>query len=687
MADGFMVVDEYPMGYGYDSAYESSTQGQCLDVAAINVSANQALVDVEYSWSGSKEEAKTDIGADLTGDIDLGVISGDLEASYDGTFNDTNATEALTIAVKVRSVVATLGTNFEPDPQRCDPENNMSFAGFLQNCGDRFVSRKEMGGYIFLVAGKSDISSDEKHDISGDLDVDFGIGQVDLSGLATIVNDLTVQGFDVRMSIFGFPELIGQFDAQPGETVQSPGDVFDFLESDMIDEWEAEAEDDIWPGTTYGAVIDQTMTPYEEPFYQSCTGSEDGEVLWCYTNFFTQTQSYVPAYERWVTIIDTRLNNQSEYYWGNTTAKAQDNKDQHTDTGDVISSCLRRISDRVAECRRTGGDTSAGENDICTACNPDTIYHCDDDDEDGLCDGSGATSEKCSWRNLGDLYDALPDVVPTHDATDYGVELISTDQHEPSFDIYPHSTHVCVLGGASGKMSGGGETAKVFRNGTQWRFQASSQQGDDDGETLRSRAYCSLISNFFDNSNSSWTTHPDLVASTSGGAVTEDFVDSSNNTLDDKYATALNGMSGKFQGGGEYAEVVRHTQPMMLKVGTQQTSVTGYGSSFGLDAPVGGTIERGARTEYSVGTNSDASDAYVDELMIPTDDGICYFKNIAGDFDGGGEGVRILKKDGSWYLRAYAACKDHAGWFGTGACEDRKNVTATASCYLYDQTN
>jgi hypothetical protein len=126
---------------------------------------------------------------------------------------------------------------------------------------------------------------------------------------------------------------------------------------------------------------------------------------------------------------------------------------------------------------------------------------------------------------------------------------------------------------------------------------------------------------------------------------------------------------------------------MTLDASSQQTSLTAYASAFGLDAPVGGTIERGGWNTYPVGTQSAPEDPHPDVQMIPFTEGICYFRKITGNFDGGGEHVQILKDDGHWTLQAKGACTEHDGLFGGGACNARKNVQATATCYKFDQSN
>lgn len=66
-------------------------------------------------------------------------------------------------------------------------------------------------------------------------------------------------------------------------------------------------------------------------------------------------------------------------------------------------------------------------------------------------------------------------------------------------------------------------------------------------------------------------------------------------------------------------------------------------------------------------------------LGLPADEGLCFLTQITGEFDGGGEGVRVFRRDGQWQVRAKAACEQNQG-----VCES-KPVKVAAACYGFDQ--
>lgn len=690
VASNLMVVEDHPLGWGYDSQTGLNTGGTCLEPVStpVTVQANNSHMNVTFNWSNNKEEAITDVIGNLSGDVDFGIVSAELSGAYDATFSDIGNSQALTIGVKVQSVSAEHNTGYEPHQERCKEadESEAAFAQFLQNCGDRFIKAKQMGGYVFFIGGKSELTESSKQEISGSLDVDFSLGEGGLSGSATIIENLIGEGFEFRVVIVGFPELITQFSQNPDDLVPDAQDVLDALDQER-QLWEQDANTNTWPGNHYGAVIGQTIAPYQPTFYENCTGLPAGEAMQCYPAFFEDTQSYMPRYEQWLAILKLRLENQTDYYWGYTSTQAQDNKDAHADARDVITSCMQRIEDRIAECGEIARTPKATDAEICAVCNANTIDHCDDSDDNGVCNDDVTEVEKCSHRNLESIFDSLAGVVPVGDAPDYGAIPVANSQHQSSASLYPTNTHICTLAGLQGKLYGGGESVRMWDNGGNWTISVSSMQGDDEGETLRGYGWCQLTSAFFDSNGNNWTTHPDLTVSTAGGTGIGYFVDANSNYLDPKYATALNGVKGRFEGGGEWAKVEKpNTSPMRMRTASQQTTVTGYASAFGLDNPVGGTIAHGGVTDHVVGTQDKPQKNFATKLMIPVDDGLCYLKEINGDFDGGGEHIRIVQKDGFWQLRAKAACTDHDGLFGGGDCNTRKWLQGKASCYLYDQT-
>jgi hypothetical protein len=166
----------------------------------------------------------------------------------------------------------------------------------------------------------------------------------------------------------------------------------------------------------------------------------------------------------------------------------------------------------------------------------------------------------------------------------------------------------------------------------------------------------------------------------------------------------INGISGKFKGFGEVVDTVQSRTPNAFSsLALTGCSGAAQGWATGLFAGAAGTgqvaqfwlfsswptirIEATASTEgmYAAPVDyytSPSAQSIVD--LAPTNSTMCFFSEIAGQFDGGCEEVEIYSyvrpSDGVdwWRLRASACAPTASG--GTV-----KSVRARARCYLRDQ--
>jgi hypothetical protein len=698
-ASGFTIQSDIPVGWGIDSSTGHHTGGSCWDLPSdtkdyVSVSANDSWLNVSHSWSSTHQEANEELYGHLNGNVDLGVFSSDLDGSYKQIFDEVGDSQVVTIVVNVRTVYAEFKKDkLELNANTCDGLNGdeMSLAAFLERCGDHYLHGKQMGGYIVFIGYRDKVTETERYDITTDLEADYGVLDAEFDGYYKAFEKMTEKEFRFHIAIFGFPELINTFGTDSSQTHDALG-VWRALK-DQQEKWDNDATAQVWPGQYYGATISQVAEPYRMDFYATCTGVDKGaDALQCYQGFQSEAFRKLPIYEKWADSIKHKLSNPTEYYWGPKSSIVQDRKQQYEREAGVFDGCIAQIKNAQDACTSQARSIYADGAEVCAACDHKTVYHCDTEiDENGerVCiNSTEGPPVRCTPGDLQGRYENdLPQVPPKGDVDPNIVaQPLTVDQYQKSESGGAIKDKVCVLGGVSGKMSGGGESVRVTHNGLDWTLATSSKQGDDDGEKLTGRAWCTLLSHFYDGKGDKWTTHPDVtVTAPGGGSDSTVFKDASGNNVPRKYATALNGVKGKFEGGGERATVVRGI-PSYLEAASKQTALTGFGSAFGLEEPKDHSIERGLKASYSIATKSDPSDGTPEVPMIPVEDGFCYFHEISGDFDGSGEGVRIYPKDGVWYLRAKAACTGNEGWFGGGACDERKNVRAKATCYKYDQS-
>lgn len=158
------------------------------------------------------------------------------------------------------------------------------------------------------------------------------------------------------------------------------------------------------------------------------------------------------------------------------------------------------------------------------------------------------------------------------------------------------------------------------------------------------------------------------------------------------WITFVQGMIGELQGGGEYVRAIQSktlTGNSTVRAHEEDgsaldwTFLRGFGQSFRIGKPgaklirlrgydsagnAAGNAASSGTFEFPVSTVS----GYSGYWMTTVNDGFCGFTKLSGNFDGGGEILRISKSsDGWWYLSASS----------TGG----KAISANARCVAYDQ--
>ncbi len=302
---------------------------------------------------------------------------------------------------------------------------------------------------------------------------------------------------------------------------------------------------------------------------------------------------------------------------------------------------------------------------------------------------------QCTRANLAAAFNDRPDAVqpkadlPASQRVSFARQV---DQYERRETIEDTDNRLCTFAGISGEMASTDEWAAVVQTSNgDWLLDVDSSRTDENWQKLTGHMWCTRTSYFYDNTDSSWTAHPDVLASTNNATSTAPFEDASGNPVADKYATSLGGVRGNFASASEYGKADRKNSPRELVASSNAGGLTAYGYAFGLDEPANGTISRGGSIgqAQTVSTASKPKQKVVKKQLIRTGEGICYLHKVGGEFDGKDEWAKVYKEDGYWVVGVQGLCTDQKGWdaFSDGPCIKRKPVNATAVCYAYDQTN
>jgi hypothetical protein len=269
-------------------------------------------------------------------------------------------------------------------------------------------------------------------------------------------------------------------------------------------------------------------------------------------------------------------------------------------------------------------------------------------------------------------------------------EMFQTAANEPDLLLKPTNTHVCFLTRVSGNL-GGQSTVIVHHSSTDTRARcladADPTSENDVGPTwkinvcqkeensLRAEATCVPGSNF--------VLDPGGLVAGSGLfdlKVIGDCSASLSRSMDIWPGLAvsfINGLKGRFDGGGESVEVARNnvswTLPSKLWARTQTCGLLeGIAYSLFANIPDGGHATKAVSFSISAQRNESKT-----VKMIRTRDGVCYLTKLSGQFDGDPERIRIYPK------------KDSAGveYWMVEAHADRGSAFARTECMYYDQTS
>lgn len=266
----------------------------------------------------------------------------------------------------------------------------------------------------------------------------------------------------------------------------------------------------------------------------------------------------------------------------------------------------------------------------------------------------------------------------------------SWTQGQAAVDLGRIDQEFCFLTRVTGRFRGGGEQVRVYqKDGHWWLGGTSGQQG------VGGNAVCLAQLLFTAGKGSTRLISPDVMAyyryGSSGiwpvSSCDAGLMNGKQNARDGDWATVISGVSGIFVGEGEQVWVDQSpnpSEPSEIHTTTGQCDKTmrGWATSFFIGIPHSSSLPVFIGP-HGQGTVAETREFVVDSRhgpsvvrMAPYDQAVCYFTEISGEFNGGGEYVEIYAAgpsggSKSWFLQAHYLS-------GTG-------VHARARCLKFQQ--
>jgi hypothetical protein len=304
------------------------------------------------------------------------------------------------------------------------------------------------------------------------------------------------------------------------------------------------------------------------------------------------------------------------------------------------------------------------------------------------CDGQTDTDQGAATSVTSDENNALAGTVPAASATPTEKASDYFEKEATSSDpwLQYQGNYMCVLSKVQGWFADDFDPGQViadWADNDYWRIYWTSGRNTGSG-------ICTNWNNFLLPSGGSISYSRGASAEVSGYA---DGTSTATSWAGDAI-TFVRGVFGEMQGNTEYAQInqaMTISGKSTLEVRSEEgnfldyTIMRGYSHAIRVGVP-------GAHLAYMIGYNTSNSSwvratanswSAMTEFPVSTvsgfsgywlagvDQGVCGFTRIAGNFDGGGEWVRIYQNGGQWFIKAQAA----AG----------KGVYGKARCLAYDQ--
>lgn len=553
-----------------------------------------------------------------------------------------------------------------------DRDDFRTYEDWKAACGDRYLAANVHGGYVLVTLEVDEMQSWAVEQAADILRLDHANPQTDIIGK---LRSLEAQSFHFRFSyalLNGLPRppkaAFEDFDAR----LISAENLANYLEALQwgnsqwnIPGFSKDVADGAIDSSVSGGVVEQVFEPYETSFVEFCTDTpEHGQAQGCYADFGGQRIYNERMFREWLAEANSYLAQPSDYCWG---FDPPDLKDQWSAYKKRLEQCLSE----------SGLEADA--------------VHC----ETALDQGGPVVCDYCHISDACQLatITGLEPQTPTLSAYCTQFDPISKNFTESNAnqDFKVLSTYVCALHGMGGRFEGTGEEVRVSANqGSGYWYVGVKSDRTKESELVHARVGCVEKSNFSSSQTTSW------IAEQNDSASAPSDYDLGVST---NHAVAFNGITGKMEGGGEYARLlIDDVDPgpaedfgYLLRSRSQQGPLEAYVTSFGLDLPSSASVYFGVRGTYRVSNEDAVGYGESDVALSRVDESFCYLTEVNGDFDGAGEHIDIYPgtQDNRWHAKVKGACEhpnDGTGEWGLcGEDGNIKRIVAEVRCYAYNQ--
>ena len=685
------------LGEGFDPSATNAGPGDgptgnvCVSPGEVQI---QNAFDASSRWfvAFTKEELELKLSATIEGkipgeDFTVEFVNG-LEELYFSQGEERFLLGAMVEIETVQRLYAPLGVNEPGDldamiyPNKCGEEDETtkieSIEDFFTSCGDRYLRMETMGGYALLVTDLTEFSQEFRQkavsQLSAGAKTDDGketLAKVGVSLGAFLALGAEASNATFQMQVKGIKP--------PSAQLKGPDDSFglDAWQA-YIDELYVRMETAVARGETrrhsdYGEVIDQSFNHYSAESINSCAPGSEGynllqSQLTCHNFFWYNVEQLYGTYhndpytriDQSVADVMWKLEHPNRVRW----AEPQDETQQAYE---------KALTDYLL-CKETTVPNSFAACDQARATDVSTI-----------CD-SCQLAEECATDTIEAMFNNLPEAPllppeqfapPTNSSTWQAATAYHVPQNTVKY-ITGNVDDICFWTGVGGRFRGTDEGVRLRpdEQGSWYAETWSSMSWEK--RKLHMKVTCAPRSNFFDEGLSVWSGESDSTHFAQQNApYLFTFV------IQEPYQVAtLAGISGKMKGSSEYFRIQKNAASATeLEGASSEGELQTHVIQFGLENPANGVAQRTSIKNV----DTSATTVGTSEVVLGSvTQMFCYLNQISGQFDGGGEQVRIEERDNNWWLVAKAGCEKKK-LIGSG-CKERKHVSAEARCYLYNQT-
>ncbi len=645
------MIEDAVVGDGYNQLQggQEGHTGACFDFNANLINLNKRTFNGYYVFE--KKDLKREFDENFKGSLSYDQFGAGLEQAYNSQFSGTSVSAVLVIATYYETIRRSTNIGYlDLQNESCNANPALpNFYEFLGTCGNQFISGQTLGGWLFLMADVSSLTTEQRTEISAGLSVGVPGLDFDIDLAMTTLQNSELEQMGLTAYAVGLPSPDQELLDENGKLKPS---IWPLYMTQIEQSYTEAQQNGVIDDPSYGTVLDQSLDYYPASFIQTCTGATVNQAgIDCFNQFTAELENVTGddgEIQREKDTLQWVLDNPTRVHW-------------YGDEQEGISG-VQGVIDQIDACEQQFATAS------------DTCLDSLGSDIDGTLCSVCVVPPDCSM-------DALLGVIGN--ASGFAIPVVDYDApegfyvgHNDSVSISPTDENICVIGGWGGKFEGGGERASLTVDGYgNWFLQASSARTKS-SEKMHAQAWC-IPTNYIWSENNAFADPVVFSHSVNDSQSTVE------GPLDSIVPIAVNGMQGKAMGGGEYVQAIRDGDPNVpgkLRVGSQQGFMQGWASQFGVFDPPNGTPKFWGPPEViSINTNGVSS-----KQLAPYREAICYLSQVSGKFRGGGEQIILEPKADHWVLTVKAGCQLW-NFPIANKCLVYKHVQASATCYQFNQ--